>query len=150
MHRGYSLIEILLVIAIFAVIAGLSAPFYGRFLTQNAVANSVDQLVADIHKAQFYAMVSRQTNTLNWGVNIDNTTKKITLYRGNAFSGHDVTFDETFTINDNVTVSPASTDLNFARRTGIPTSGSFPLTITISGQGNSKSVIINSQGMVTK
>lgn len=129
-----------------AIIGGMSAPIYSRFLTQNAVSNTVDQLVQDVRKAQFYAMMSRKSSTLNWGVNIDNSTKKITLFQGSLGSP----LDEVFTFNNNIIVNPANTTLIFSRGSGIPTSGTFPLTITINGMGNNKTITVNSQGMVTR
>lgn len=144
MNRGFTIIELLLVVSIVAVISGLSVPFYGRFLTQNAVSNTVDQLVASFHKAQFYAMMSRKSNASGWGVNFGSQT--ITLYQGATYASRNTALDETYTVNNNITVSGMS-DVNFSRISGVPSSS---VTVTITGNGNSKAVTLNAVGMVTR
>ena len=140
---GVTIIELLLVVFIISTITLLSAPFYSRFLTQNAVGNTADQLVGSLRKAQIYSMMGKQNNS--WGVKYVTTpSKKITLYlTGNG------AFDENYTVNDNITVS-GFTDTSFAKVTGIPSPGPFPLTITISGGNNTKTITINSQGVVCR
>lgn len=142
--KGYTLIEVILVMAIVLTVGVGATGFYGRFLTQNAVGNTVDQIVQNFRKAQSYAMESRKSNASGWGVNYASST--ITLYQGATYGGRNQALDEKFAINGNITVSPSSFDINFARMTGIPN----PVSITISGQGNSKTVTLNSQGMVTR
>lgn len=63
--KGFSFIELLLVVAIIAIIAALSAPFMVRFLRQNELEVSSDKVVSTIRKAQNYAM-SGKDNAL-WG-----------------------------------------------------------------------------------
>ena len=139
---GFTLIELLLVVAIVLIIGPLSAVFYTRFLTQNAVANTQDQLMGQLRKAQIYSMMGKQNGI--WGVKYSSVTKKITLYlTGNP------AFDENFTANNNIIISNFS-DLSFARTTGLPTSGTYPLTITITGNDSAREVTVNSQGVVTR
>lgn len=138
---GFTLIELLLVVAIMLAISVLAGAFYSRFLLQNSVANTVDQLAGSLRKAQTYSMAGRQGSS--WGVNYSNN--EITLYKGTAL-GQNTSFDEKFTVNSNVTVSGLS-NLYFYPMTGTPSS---TLTVTVSGNNNSKVVTVNSQGMVEK
>lgn len=136
---GFTLVELLLVVSIVLIIGTFSAVFYTRFLTQNAVANTQDQLVGQLRKAQIYSMMGKQNGS--WGVKYSSITKKITLYlTGNS------AFDENFTTNNNITISGFS-DLSFARITGLPsTTGTY----TITGNDSSRQVIVNSQGVVSR
>lgn len=141
-ERGFTLIELLLVVSIVLIIGTFSAVFYTRFLTQNAVANTQDQLMGQLRKAQIYSMMGKQNGI--WGVKYSSITKKITLYlTGNS------AFDENFTTNNNIIISNFS-DLSFARITGSPTSGTYPLTITITGNDSIRQVTVNSQGVVSR
>jgi len=142
MSRGVTLIELLLVVVILLTIVVLSAPFYSRFLTQNAVGNTADQLIASFRKAQIYSMMGKQNNT--WGVKYTVATQKITLY----LSGNPA-FDENYSVNNNITVGGFS-DISFARVTGLPSGASFPLTITITGGNNTKTIQMSSQGVVSR
>lgn len=140
--KGFTFIELILVVALISIVTAMSAVFYTRFLTQNAVLNTVDQLVGQMHKAQIYAMSGRQGS--NWGVNYSSSV--ITLYSGNSYLARNNVFDEKFSVNSNITVSGFS-DINFNRLTGVP---NVTPTITITGNNNTKSIIINSQGGISR
>jgi prepilin-type N-terminal cleavage/methylation domain-containing protein len=142
LNSGFTFIELILVIALILVLGTMSTGFAARFLTQNAVDNTTDQFVSSLRKAQLNAMMGKQNS--NWGVNYASNT--ITLYRGNSFATRTAAFDERYTVNTAVSVSGFS-ELNFTRMTGAP--GSTP-TFTISGNGNSNTVTINSQGVVNR
>lgn len=141
MSKGVTIIELLLVIAIISTLGVFSASFYARFLTQNEVENTADQLVGSLRKAQIYSMMGRQNGS--WGVKYTESPKKITLY----LSGNSA-FDGDFSVNSNVNLS-GFTDILFAKVTGLP-SPSGPTTITISGGNNSKTININTQGVVSR
>lgn len=142
-NRGFTLVEILLVITIMLTLSVPTAAFYGRFLTQNAVSNTVDQIAGSLRKAQTYAMAGKNGSS-NWGVNFG--AKTITLYSGNSYVTRTPALDEKFSVNTNVSVV-GLTDLNFTRVTGIPASSP---TITVSGGNTSKTISINSQGVVSR
>ncbi len=139
---GFTLVELLLVISIIIIIGTFSVVFFSRFLTQNAVANTQDQLIGEIRKAQLYAMMGKQNG--NWGVNF--LSNKITLFQGNSYSGRNNVFDETFSVNANISVA-GFTGVIFTKTTGLPdTTGTY----TIIGNDTSKPITINSQGVVSR
>jgi prepilin-type N-terminal cleavage/methylation domain-containing protein len=148
--NGFTLIELLLTVSIISVIGILSTGFYSRFLLQNAVANTSDQLIADLRKAQMYSMTGKYnlTNT-TWGVRYGSNT--ITLFLGSSYATRNSAFDETFTVNPSVTIS-GFTELVFAKTTGLPTGGnpSNTPTIVISGGSSSKTVTVNSLGIASR
>ncbi len=136
MTRGITIIELLLVVAIILTLGLMSASFYSRFLTQNAVGNTQNQLVNSFRKAQTYSMMGKQNGV--WGVRY--ASNQITLY----LTG-DSSFDESFDVNNTVTVT--TFDIAFAKITGLPSSTGD---ITITGGNNTKIVTINSQGVASK
>ena len=140
--KGFTLIELLLVIAIFLVLGSLSAVFFSRFLTQNAVANTQDQLAGELRKAQIYAMMGKQNG--GWGVRFGSNT--ITLFQGNTYATRNSAFDETFTVNTNIAVS-GFTEVDFTKITGTP---SATPTITITGNNTTKTLTVNSQGVISR
>jgi Tfp pilus assembly protein FimT len=139
---GFTFIELLLVIALTMIIAVVSTIFYTRFFTQNAVANTVDQLAGDFRKAQIYAMMGKQNG--NWGVAYNSNT--IYLYQGASFASRNTAFDEKFSVNTNITIT-GLTDSNFARSTGLPNATA---TINVSGNGQTQTLTLNNQGMLAK
>lgn len=142
LNKGFTLIELLLVMAIFMVIASSSAAFFSNFILQNAVGNTQDQLVGQLRKAQIYAMMGKSNS--GWGVNLSGNT--LTLFQGSTFASRTVAFDEVFVKNMNVTVS-GLTEIDFAKTTGLPNTTA---SISISGIGSTKTVTVNSQGVVSR
>ena len=142
---GFTLIELLLVISMISIIGTFSVVFFSRFLTQNAVANTQDQLIGQLRKAQIYAMMGRQNDS--WGVVFE--SNKITLFKGSSFAERDTAFDETFNENANVLI-PGFPEIYFTKTTGLPPSGSYPVTYSIFGNDSSKQFTINSQGVVSR
>ena len=136
-RSGFSFIELLVVIAIVLVLGGISAVFYSRFLTQNAVANTVDQVVGEFRKAQIYAMMGK--NNVSWAVSISGHT--LTLLATNTSA-----FNETVTLNPSISLSGFS-QITYTRMTGIP---DISPTITISGAGTTKVLTVNSQGVISR
>ena len=142
LSRGFTLIELILVVAMMILLGTLSSTFAARFLTQNGVLNASDQIIGDIRKAQINAMTGKQNS--NWGVNYSSNT--ITLYKGNSYATRQTAFDEKFSVSASINISGFS-DVTFARMTGTP---SATPTITISGSGETKTITINSQGVATR
>lgn len=141
--KGFTLIELILVLAIMLTISVMAPTFYSRFLLQNAVANTTDQMVGSLRKAQIYSMVGKQNSA--WSLNYSSNT--ITVYKGTDFATRNIAFDEKFSVNSNVSVS-GMTDINFTRLTGVPTPSTS--TITISSGTNSDIITVNSQGVVSR
>jgi len=140
--EGFTLIELLLVISIVLIIGTFSVIFFSRFLTQNAVSNTQDQLIGQLRKAQVYAMMGRRNG--NWGVRFGSNT--ITLFQGNSYAGRNTAFDETFSQNANISIS-GFTEIVFTKTTGLPnTTGTY----TIIGNDTSKQIIVNSQGVASR
>lgn len=138
MKNGFSLIELIIVIAVILVLGTASAVFYSRFLNQNSVANASDSIVGELRKAQMYSMAGKQDSS--WGVKWGSNT--ITL-----FATRSASFDETVSVPSVVTIT-GFTQVIFAKPTGTP---DVPTTGTISdSKGNTKTFTISSQGMISR
>ena len=141
MKDSFTLIELLLSIAIVAIISSFSFSFYTRFLTQSSLSNTVNQLTGSLRKAQTYSMSGKQGSS--WGVNYSNQT--LTMFKGTSF-GQDHSFDEVYNVVNSITVDGFS-EKYFNRATGIP---SQTATITVTGNNEIKTIVINEQGVVSK
>lgn len=131
---AFTLIELLLVIAILLIIATLSSPFLSRFVARTNHAAVSDQLVGSIRKAQAYAMDGKATGT--WGV--CRSGDEIILFNGSCSTP---TFSESFTIPASVTVSGLNT-ITFNSRGEPDTS----VTLNISIPGKSRTIQLNRAG----
>lgn len=139
---GFSLIELLLVMALITVIGSFSAVIFSRFLTQTATTNFQDQMIGQLRKAQLYSMMGRQNS--GWGVQFSGNT--LVLFKGNTYATRTPALDESFSENPNLSITGFS-EIDFTKGTGTPSaSGTF----TIVGNENSKTFTVNSQGVVTR
>lgn len=134
--RGFTLLELFLVVALISTLAAASAPFYSRFILQNEVKNTADSLSSTLRKAEAYAMAGKDDST--WSVQI--ASNQIQLVRDSGV----VIFDR-YTLNSNIQISNFVTT-SFAKTSGVP---SQAFTTQISGAGSSRSVVLNSEGVVS-
>lgn len=141
-RQGFTLIELLLVIAIVALIGISSFAFYSRFFTQSAVTDTTDKLTSQLRKAQMYAMTGKQNS--NWGVSYSGN--QITLFSGSSYATRTTAFDESFTVNNNVSVSGLGSDIIFNHMTGTPSASPR---IIVTGGGNSEGLQVSSQGTIS-
>ena len=134
---GLTLIELLLVISIIMILGTFSSVFYSNLLSRNAVSNTAEQLVGQLRKAQIYTMEGKGNDS--WGVRIE--PSQIVLFAGSTSA-----FDEVFSVNQNISVT-GFTQVLFSKPSGIP--DSTP-TITVSGNNNTETITVNSEGMISK
>lgn len=113
--RGFTLIEILLVIAIILTVGFLSAAFPPRFITQMAVRDAKDEFQSVLQKARAYAIAGREHSS--WGAHYGNSV--ITLFKGDSYNNRDQSQDENTPINENISVS-GFTETVFAQPGGKP------------------------------
>lgn len=139
---GFTLIEVILAVSLLIIIGGFSLVFSSNFLLQNAAANTRDQFLGELRKAQIYALGGRENSA--WGVQYSSNV--ITLFKGNSYASRDSAFDEVYESNENIQVT-GLTEVVFSRMTGLPnTTG----TITISGTSVTKTVTIGEQGVISQ
>lgn len=139
MKKGFTLVELLLVIALFLIVGTTSSIFYSRFLIQNTVTTTSDQLKSTLRKAQWYAIMGKNGGV--WGVHID--VNRIILFQGDSYENRTTAFDETLSVYAPVSIS--TTDVLFTKRTGTLEN---EVSIVISGGNESRTLFVNKQGIV--
>jgi len=138
--KAFTLIELLLVIAIITIITGYSAPFLSTFLRRNSWHTTVDRVASEINKAQSYAMDGKSVsgNTI-WGVCV--TGNVFRMFNGSCETPN---LKEDFDIAYGVNIS-GLTSITFSNSRGEPSS---PTTILVSTTLGSNTISINAAGMV--
>jgi len=144
--KAFTSVELLLVIALVAIIGLTSIPFLSRFLVQSATEDAYSRILADLRQAQINAQLGKQNGP--WGVYYGtvNGSKQVVMYQGSSYATHtNAAFDQSYRVNSNVTITGMS-DLNFAQVTGKPNAAA---TITITGTSNTtRTIKINTQGII--
>jgi prepilin-type N-terminal cleavage/methylation domain-containing protein len=138
---GFTLIEVLLSIAIIAILAGASVPVYASFQNRNTLDVATNTLVVGLRRAQGKAQGVAEDS--QWGVRIE--TGSVTVFKGNNFVGRDTSFDEVYSIVSSISLS-GTQEYIFAKNTGLP-NATGNLTLT-SVNNESRTVSMNAKGMV--
>lgn len=140
--RGFTLVEMLLSVAIISLLAGLSLPVYQSFQNRNELDITAQNLASALRRAQTYSRgVSGDSQ---WGVAIQ--PNAITLFKGTTFASRDSAYDEPSAVVSSTAVSGLS-EVTFAKLSGAPsTTGNVTLTNI---NNETRVVSINAAGMVS-
>jgi len=139
-RSGFTLIEVLLSIALIGLIAGIGAVVFQQLQSRNDLDVAAATVAADYRRAQALSRASDADTT--WGVRVDVGT--ITLFQGASFAARIATFDEVSATPSSITPSGFQ-EVVFAKLTGLPqTTG----TLTLTGPNDSRTITLNAQGTV--
>ncbi len=143
---GFSLIELLIVIGITTILAGVSAVVYGN-LQVSAQLNDVSaQLTQSLRLAREQSLAG--LNNIDHGVKID--SNQYTLYQGASYNIRESSYDRVFPLASALTLTldltPAGSDIIFYNGIGSP-SATGTITVSHSVTGT-KTIIINNLGVI--
>jgi prepilin-type N-terminal cleavage/methylation domain-containing protein len=140
--RGFSLVEMLVVVGILALLIAVAEPLYHLFEVQNDLQLAATTYSQALDRAQLLSQAVSDDS--GWGVLI--ATSTITVFQGTTYASRNSAYDEQYPFSTSFSVS-GLTEVDFAKFTGLPnTSGTT--TITTSGFP-SKSIVINAKGTAT-
>ncbi|MDP2587361.1 MAG: type II secretion system protein [bacterium] len=140
--RGFTLLELLLSIAIISSLAGLSLPVYRQFQIKNDVEVAATTTAQTLRRAQTLSQSVQLDDT--WGVYVQSGS--ITLFVGPSYAGRDTSYDELFDVPTTISRSGLQ-EIVFDRLTGEPqVTGSITFTSVL---GDTQTVILNDKGTVS-
>lgn len=141
--KGFSLIELLLVIALFSSVILISTPVYQRLQSKNDLEIASTVVVNSLRRAQILSQSVR--NDDSWGVNVQ--ANSVTIFKGVSYAGRDTSFDEVINLTNNNLIISGITEIYFSKLSGLPnTSGDIIITIN---NNDSKNININSKGTIS-
>lgn len=151
-QRGFTLVELIIIIALFGVVAAFSFPFFKARNVQHLLDSSSDELHGILRQAQGRAMSGH--NASAWGVHWG--TGEYTLFSGDDYDArdtdHDLVIDYpgAISITTSVSVSgePYPEDVVFDPLTGT-TDAAGTITIT-SSNSDVERFTVSSQGQIER
>jgi len=132
---GFTLVELIVVVALLTIIATTAAVFNSQWYLQNNLESAKNMMISSIRKAQSYSISKK--NGLTWGVCL--TGKTIRMFGGSCASP---TIKDDYNLPNNVSITGLST-VTFSLFRGEPNSSQ---NINISGNNKIYNLIINSAG----
>lgn len=140
-QQGFTLLEVILSLAIVAILTGASLPVYRTLMTKNDLDVATVTVAQSLRRAQTLSVAV--DGDTNWGVKIQSGS--ITLFKGTSYALRDSTYDETFAIPGTITTGGVSETI-YSKLFGAPqTTG----TVTLTTDNDSSSITLNSKGMVS-
>lgn len=151
--RGVTAIELIVVIGLIALLAGLTLPFTGSFGQRNDQFSAASGVMQALRRAQFRSMLSEGGSNV-WVRLVSGTGTDYVIYTGTSYASRNQDTEEIYKLPDIVGVSfsfPSTTstlDLRFARITGVPfATGTVYL---YSNAGGSSTIRVGPQGQITQ
>ena len=140
-HKGFTLPEVLLSVALLTIIGGMSIPMYRVFMVRDELDSAATTLAQNLRRAQ---MLSRSSSgDMTRGVHVG--VGSILIYKGSNYVLRDSSFDENTSIPTTI-VPTGTTEVTFSKVTGLPSATG---TFTLTSQANEKRTItINEKGTV--
>lgn len=138
-NKGFSLIEVIVVLAIIAVISASGFSVYKIWQSKNTLTNGRMILVSALYEAK--TMATMGNNDSNWGVK--NLSGKIVVFSGDSYNTRDTSKDKNFDLPIGVIVSVLD-EYIFNKFSGLPQNA---LNTNIFYGGESLQVNVSAQGV---
>lgn len=135
--KGFTLLEIILVVALILFLFGISMPVYQTMLFGSEVESGNKILVSTLRKAQTQSMAS--VSDAKWGVKL--FSNNLVLFKGDSYDARDSSADSAYTLPATFVIS-GPTEIVFSKKYGIPSATG---TITLSLNGKTANILINSK-----
>jgi prepilin-type N-terminal cleavage/methylation domain-containing protein len=137
--KAFTLVEVLVVIALLSLLMGISLPVYQNSQYKTELENADSVTVSTLRSAQIYSMNSFRDSV--WGVRI--SSANIVLFKGTTYATRDTAYDITYSFPGGLSISGPS-EIVFSKLYGAPnTTG----TISISKYSNTNQIVINAKGV---
>ncbi len=139
-HFGFTVVELLMVIAMIAVISAISVPAFRSYQLHNDVVTASEQVMQALARAKLLAQSGK--NGSAWGFSSVNSV----IFQGNSYGTRVVASDEQYPLPAGIVVT-GMTEVTFAQLSGVPSAvGSIILTSKID-PSQQVTVIVSAAGV---
>jgi prepilin-type N-terminal cleavage/methylation domain-containing protein len=112
---GFTLLEVLLSVAVIALLAGISMPVYELFYSSNQLDLDTQTVVEQMDRAESYARAS--VGDSDWGVRLEQGS--VILFQGSSYGSGDPDLEESADISPSTTWE-GQDEFIFLKYTGLP------------------------------
>lgn len=138
---GFTLLEMMLSVAMFTIILGMTLPMLRTFTVRNDLDVTTSTIVQNLRRAQALARVA--DGDMPWGLHM--LSGNSVIYKGATYLTRDASYDDVTAITPSILVEGLQ-DIVFTKVTGIPQSTGA---MTLTSQTNEiRTITINQKGMI--
>jgi prepilin-type N-terminal cleavage/methylation domain-containing protein len=148
-HRGITLLEVIIVIAILGILAAIIIPQFSRIKELQALKNAGEDIISNFNQAKSETLAS--LNSSEYGVHFE--SDRIIIFKGEVFVAGDSNNVTTNIIPpaviSNIALTGGAVDFYFERLTGAP-SKTGTITIALSADASVNKVLtISATGSIS-
>ena len=141
LYKGFTIIELLVIIAIFLIFAGISQVAFLNFQNHSNLEIATYNLVEALRHAKSNAQQVKQDT--KWGIYVVGNT--VTVFSGNSYASRNTSLDNSINLTNGISSSGLQ-EVVFEKVSGTTTNvGNIILTLG----SQSKTITINEKGTIT-
>ena len=106
LKAGFTLLEIIITLAVISLIAGGTFVIFSSFMTNTYLEDTTQEIVHALRKANTNA--TARLYDLRWGVYFDDTALSFTFFAGDSYATRSTQYDEVTNLPTSVTFGPIS------------------------------------------
>lgn len=149
MIKSFTLIELIIVMAIMLILVAIGAPIYGNLQVKSQLNENASQLVQNLRiiKVRSIAGLNNSAHGVYFEINPE-TNDQYILYQGSSYASRDSSYDLVITLDQVLTITTSLTgqEVNFSQGLGVPdNTGEIILSHDTSGN---KVISINALGLI--
>lgn len=143
-RSAFTIIEIMIVVGIITILAGISIPVSNIFISRNELGSEALKITDALRRARAQSMYAVEDSA--WGVHF--TSADYTIFRGSSYNASDA-FNDTFTLPgilniSGITITGGGSDIIFDRITGV--TSTFGTTTIQGDSSESRTIVVNPGG----
>ncbi len=140
---GFSVVEMIVVMAIFAIVVATTAPLLVQFQHRQKAGNVAEDVVQILRKAEHRSLVGERDS--GWGVSFQ--SGQYVVYAGSSYATRNSSYDERRPVASPEYVFSGSGEIVFSRGTGRPLAAGFVIVTHLSG--TVRRITVGSNGAIT-
>lgn len=143
-NKGFTLIEILVVISLTMLLAGVSSVVYGNIQVSTQLNETSSQIAQNLRLAKEQSASGK--NNAAHGIKFD--ANQYTLFQGSSYLTREVSFDRVYVLGSGLSLATTliGNEIVFSKGVGDPnTNGTITLSHIVNG---SRSITINNYGVI--
>lgn len=121
--KGFTMVELIIVIALFSVLFGMGATMLGNFSSTQSLHFTGDRLVQSLREARMNSVTELYDST--WGIYFNSVSnpQQYILFKGNTYATRDASFDQPTLFSkrvgfNSVSLNGGGSEVRFSRRGG--------------------------------
>ncbi len=152
-RQSFTLIELLIVIAIIVILTTAAIPIYGNLQVESQLNESSAQIIQILRTARGRSVAGLNDATHGVYFEINSGNDKYILYQGPSYTERESNYDRETTLDDSLHISTTlvDNDVNFSKGFGLPLGAGLPnagaIILTHETSGN-RTISINSLGII--